>query len=132
MDRTRISQSMVEDPKELYRFTYAQEGIRRETKEYIEYLEYRLSQIAPIKSTSYKEVKERYAIMDILEFFESKKWNGLKSESERNTLLSEILQCDIDTAKKIRRKTSPDKYHLTEEKRMDLQDRINLMQKKGL
>ncbi len=132
MERTGTSHSTVEDPKELYQFTYAQEGIKQETKEYIEYLEYRLSQIAPVKSTHYRELKERFAIMKYLGFFETPIWKGFVNDKDRNKLLAEILQCDVSNAKKIRSPKPIPKYQLTAEEQMDIEDMIKEMQQRGL
>jgi hypothetical protein len=132
LERTGTSNAKVKDPKELYRSTYAQEAIKQETKEYIEYLEYRLSQITPVKSTHYRELKERFFIMNELGFFDTPKWRDIANEKDKNKLLAEILQCDVDNAKKIRANNPIEKYKLTPEEKLDIQDMINEMKKRGL
>lgn len=120
------------DQKQLYSAMYNQQKVRQETQELIDYLKYRAEDISPIKSTQYKELKERYAIMKILGFFDSRNWKAIEKEKDKDELLAEILQCDIDNAKKVRSIRPTDKYRLDEERRKDIEDRIMKMQEGGL
>lgn len=132
LDRMPATQEDMKSQDEYYRAVYAREAIKVETQDYIEYLEYRLDQITPVKSTHYRELKERYAIMRHLGFFDTPYWKGLANEKDRDKLLAEILQCDLDNAKKIRSPRPIPKYKLTEEEEKDIHDMIKSMQKRGL
>jgi len=81
-----------------------------------------------LKNTRELFAKEKYAYLEMLGLFQTEVWKGVLQNTptdQRERLISEILGCDIDAARHIMN----GRDSLKEEKRAELQNRINQMSK---
>lgn len=80
------------------------------------------------KSTRELWAKEKYAYLELLGLFDTEAWKGMiqnATSEDRERLISEILGCDIDTARHIMN----GRDSVKEDKKKEMQDRVNRLSK---
>lgn len=108
---------------------YWNHGKRRkldEEKEYLSFLKEKQSGL--LKNTRPLFANEKYAYLELMGLFDTEVWKGMLEKTtsdERERLISELLGCDIDTARHIMNGRNA----VNKDKKVELQDRVNQLSK---